>query len=247
MSLPNELEALLKQDGFVAFIEGKKDRGKTNFAMLLIQICHSLNLRQHFATNITTHCHYVNQIDNYPDLESWLETVEGKKLYVLDEAGKHIKKMRFMTEKNTKIMDLIQLIRHYDAGFIGVAPSSKFVDSLFLNTDILDLRIRKVSRQVAKIFDYNISESYKIFDIPRSSIWHKSKDIAPFRMDKPKEKQILEAKENYTKALDAAIELNIPLTRLTNYVIRGIIESKRIGKIVYIPNTEIAKLRTHSL
>ena len=177
-----ELEALLKQDGFIIFIEGKKGSGKTNYAMRLIELCHKYNFRSEFATNIETKCDYVRKIDNYPELEQWLR-IGGKKLYVLDEAGKHIKKMRFMTDQNVKFMELLQLIRHYDAGFIGVAPSSSFVDSQFLNTDILDARIRKLSRVTAKVIDYTNHAIYTIHGIPKTSIRHNSKDIALFKME----------------------------------------------------------------
>ena len=84
----------------------------------------------------------------------------------MDEAGKHIRKSRFMTQKNILIMDTIQLIRHYDAGFIGIAPSESFINNNFLNTDILDAKIRKIKKDVAIVFDYLIKESYFLYGIP---------------------------------------------------------------------------------
>ncbi len=143
MSLPKPLETLLNLDGFILFIEGKKGRGKTNTAMLLNEICHAFQWRKHFATNIGTECYYMKYIANYPELKRWLENEHGKKIFTLDEAGKHVKRMRFMSEQNTQLMDLLQLIRHYDCGFIGVAPSSSFIDSNFLNTDILGRENKK--------------------------------------------------------------------------------------------------------
>jgi hypothetical protein len=175
---------LLSQDGFVIFIEGKRDNGKTNMAMLLNEISFIYKLRKIFSTNIYTECYYMKQITNYPDLEKWLDTEPGKKTYTLDEAGKHIKKLRFMSEKNTRIMDLLQLIRHYDAGFIGIAPSASFIDSNFMNTDILDARIRKLNRTHAKVTDYFNDDVYFLNDIPKTSISHKSKDIAEFSMER---------------------------------------------------------------
>jgi len=175
---------ILRQDGFIIFISGKKGSGKTNLSMLLMEVCHAYKLRTNFATNIHTESYFVKQITNYPDLKQWLEQDQGKKLYVLDEAGKHIKKLRFMSDQNTKFFELLQLIRHYDAGFIGIAPSEKFIDSNFLNTDILDAHIRKLSLTVAKVHDSNINESYFLNDLPKSSIIHKSKDIADFTMEK---------------------------------------------------------------
>jgi len=184
--IPQELENLLSQDGFIVFVEGKKGSGKTNFSMLLLEICHNFNLRTNFATNIETKCDYIKKIDNYYKLESWLQNDSGKKLYVLDEAGKHIKKMRFMTDQNLKFMELLQLIRHYDAGFIGVAPSSSFIDSSFLNTDILDARVRKLNKSTVKVVDYLSNSVYLIHRVPKTSIRHNGKDIALFNMNKEK-------------------------------------------------------------
>lgn len=186
MPLPNQLENLLKQDGFVIFISGKRELGKTNFAMLLNEICKSYGFREAFATNIHTECYYMKEIKTYPELENWLMNGKEKKLYTLDEAGKHIKKLRFMSEKNTRIMDLLQLIRHYNAGFIGIAPSANFIDSNFMNTDILDAHIRKLSKTSAKITDYFNSEIYFLNDIPKTNIKHNSKDIAQFSMESNK-------------------------------------------------------------
>lgn len=154
--------------------------------MLLNEIAFTFKYRVKFATNIQTECYYMQCIDSYPELKHWLETEHGKKIFTLDEAGKHIKRMRFMTEQNLQIMDLLQLIRHYDCGFIGCAPSAKYIDSNFLNTDILDARIRKYTLTDARILDYYNHDSYFWHQIPKTSISHNSKDIAPFSMQSKK-------------------------------------------------------------
>jgi adenylate kinase family enzyme len=182
--LPDPLQTLLSLDGFIIFIEGPKGSGKTNLAMLLAEICYNYKLRDIIATNIHTESYFIKKIDNFPDLEVWLKNVHGKKLYILDEAGKHIKKLRFMTEQNTRFMDLIQLIRHYDAGMIGIAPSSWFIDSSFMNTDILDARIRKLGLKTARVYDYYSNVHYFLNDLPKSSIIHNPKDDALFSMER---------------------------------------------------------------
>lgn len=250
MMIPNSFKKLfkiLKMDGFVIFIEGRKDYGKTNFAMLLTQLSHVYNLRSNFSTNITTTCKYVSKIDNYPDLEEWLIHEKGKKLYVLDEAGKHLKKMRFMTEQNIKIFDLIQLIRHYDAGFIGVAPSARYVDSLFVEEETLDLRIKKLSRVTAFVKDYLNHDEYYLHDIFKTTIKHRSKDIAPFRMNRPREgkgeniqKRVIPS--NMIRLLDATEILNLSPSTMMQYVARGLIKSETYEKVRYIPQSELNRL-----
>jgi hypothetical protein len=178
------LAYILDRDGFVIFISGKKEDGKTDVALLLAEICHALGFRKHIATNIKTDSYIIEkQIVSLDELRNWLHQ-GGRKLFILDEAGKHIKKMRFMSEMNLAIMEVIQLIRHYDAGFIGIAPSDIFIDSNFLNTDILDARIKKLGKRMALVRDYLISgkSTYFLLDIPRTSIKFNSKDTADFAL-----------------------------------------------------------------
>jgi len=184
MSLPQEFINLLNLDGFIFFIEGRKGRGKTNFALLIAEICKAYNYRPHIATNIKCESFFVEQITTYPDLEEWLKKRNGKKLFILDESGKHIARMAFMTSQNKSFMDMLQLIRHYDGGFIGIAPSQKRIDSGFLNTDILDAKISKLSLTIAKVVDYFNNDCYFLTDLPKTSIQHSSKDLAEFSMNK---------------------------------------------------------------
>jgi len=178
------LASILNRDGFIIFISGAKEKGKTDFALFLAECCFLLGFRKHIATNIKTDSYMVEaQITNLPDLRKWLRS-SGRKLFILDEAGKHLPKMRFMTEKNIEIMELIQLIRHYDCGLIGIAPSDKFIDSNFLNTDIIDARIKKILKHKAIVKDYLHNETYFLLGIEKTSIKFNSKDIAEFSIHK---------------------------------------------------------------
>jgi hypothetical protein len=123
------------------------------------------------------------QITNLPDLKVWLNE-PGKKLFVLDEAGLSIPKLRFMSTMNIEIMKILQMIRHYDSGFIGIAPSTKNIDSTFMNTDILDAHIVKVTKTLAKVKDYLQNDTYFLEDIPRTKINFNSKHIAEFKMER---------------------------------------------------------------
>ena len=183
--IPDELIDLLSQDGFIIFVSGGKEHGKTNFSMLLNEICFYAKLRKHFATNIGVESYFIEKLNTKPDLEDFLNKKKGKKTYTMDELGKILKRMGFATKKNQGLMDILQLIRHYDCGFIGNAPSEKFVDSNFLNNDILDAHIKKISKTTAKVIDRLHNCSYFINDLPRTSIIHNGKDIATFLMEKP--------------------------------------------------------------
>ena len=178
-----DLLFVLNQDGFVIFISGAKDQGKTNLSLLLAEICYVLNFRRNFASNIWTESYMVQkQITNYDHLQQWFESDKSRKGYILDELGKVLKKMRFMSDVNQIIMDTVQLVRHYKAGFIGIAPSEQFIDSLFMNTDILDARLYKESRSVTRISLVRSKQSFRALHTPATSIRYNPLDTASFTL-----------------------------------------------------------------
>ncbi len=94
-----------------------------------------------------------------------------------------------MTKKNIELMNILQTIRHYQAGFIGIAPSEKFIDNNFLDNQILDVKIIKVSKTEAKIYNYLYKQYYTLYNIPATSIFFNDKDLANFEMIKPQDKR----------------------------------------------------------
>jgi hypothetical protein len=183
MSL-GRLDPILQRDGFIIYISGAKEKGKTDFSLTLAEYCYLKKFRLKIATNIETESYMIErQITNLPDLKLWLKESK-RKLFILDEAGLTIPKVRFMSNMNVEIMKILQMIRHYDAGFIGVAPSTRNIDSMFMNTDILDAHIKKTSKAKAKVKDYLTNRTYKLKGIGRTSINFNSKHIAEFSMDK---------------------------------------------------------------
>jgi len=174
----------LKRDGFIIYISGPKEKGKTDFSLFLAEYCYLKNFRTKISTNIETESYMIEkQITSLPDLKIWLQESK-RKLFILDEAGLSIPKLRFMSNMNIEIMKILQMIRHYDAGFIGIAPSTRNIDSTFMNTDILDAHIRKLTKTVAYVKDYLQNDSYFLEAIPKTSINFNSKHIAEFTMQR---------------------------------------------------------------
>lgn len=178
-----DLERLFREDSAVIMMSGRKGFGKTDFSLRLGEEALEKGFISRIATNIRTDDPRVDSVTNMPDLKTWLAQ-PGKKLFGLDEAGKYLSRIRFMSNLNKMILDIIQLIRHYDAFFIAIAPNEKFIDSNYLNTDILDCRIKKISLRFAEVKNYLTYEAYTLMDIPRTSIKFWSKDIAPFSLEK---------------------------------------------------------------
>lgn len=178
-----DLIRLFREDSAVIMMSGRKGFGKTSFSLRLGEEALENGLISRMATNIRTEDERVDCITNLPDLKTWLAQ-RGRKYFILDEAGQYLSRIRFMSKLNKMILDIIQLIRHYDATFTAIAPNEKFIDSNYLNTDILDCRIKKISLHFAQVKNYLSWQSYTLSDIPDTNIKFWSKDIAPFSLEK---------------------------------------------------------------
>lgn len=185
--MEKDLARLFKQSSSITFISGRRDSGKTDFAFQLLDTARNAGLLDKIASNVRLRKQSnieVNYIPYYDRLQVWLRT-GGKKGFLLDELGKHLNRMRFMTQKSKLILDTCQLIRKYDAHLIGCAPSADLINKLFLNTDILDCYMVKTSRKIAWVSNYVTRESYTLEDIPRTRIPFITKDIATFEVKDP--------------------------------------------------------------
>jgi len=186
--MEEDLARIFKQSSSIGFISGKRDDGKTALAFLLLESAKADRLLDKIAGNVRLYAESeVEYIPYYDRLQEWFKT-KGKKGYLLDELGKHLNRMRFMTEKSKLIMDVCQLVRKFDAHLIGIAPSEEFINRLFLNTDILDYRMKKMSRQIAQVNNYVTRETYTITDIPNTTVPFITKDIAMFELKDPTKK-----------------------------------------------------------
>jgi len=191
-SLDDDLEVVFKQSSSISFISGKRDSGKTDFAFLLLETAKHDGILEDIAGNVRLYRDSeVQYIPYYDRFKEWLRT-KGKKGFLLDELGQHLNRMRFMTEKSKLILDTCQLVRKYDAHLIGVAPNAEFINRLFLNTDILDCFMVKLSRKIAKIRNYVTRQTYILDSIPRTSVPFITKDIAMFELKDPTKKGNLE-------------------------------------------------------
>lgn len=200
--LNEDLERLFKQSSSVNFISGKRGSGKTDFGLLLLQNGKEKGLFDRIGCNVTTYndstIDYLCYFDRFED---WLR-LPGKKAFLLDEMGKHLYKMSFMSTMAKMILGVCQLVRKFDAHLIGVAPSADFVNKMFFNTDILDSHMVKLSLKTCVIQNYATQRSYMIKTIPRTKVKFLTKDIARFELKDPtKGKELFDAMSSEEKAL----------------------------------------------
>lgn len=177
---------VFQQDSSIGFITGRRGSGKTDFCLLLLEEGKTEGYWDRIASNSGVYNDpSVDYICYFDRLEDWLK-IPGKKAFFLDELGSHLYRMSFMSKKARIILELCQLIRHYDAHLVGAAPSEDLINKLFFSRDLLDYRMKKLSRKIAYVKTYEPYPNHtKVFDLPRTSILFKTKHIATFDLVDP--------------------------------------------------------------
>lgn len=199
----DDLKRLFRQSSSVNFISGKRDSGKTDFGLLLLQTGKEAGIFDKIGANVTTRDDpNIEYICFFDRLEDWLKT-PGRKAFLLDEMGKHLYRMSFMSRMTKMILGICQLVRKFDAHLIGIAPNADLVNKMFFNTDLLDCLMEKLSKKTCLVNNMAThSRPYRIEHIPRTSIRFLTKDIALFgEKDPNRGKEKLNAMPIEEKAL----------------------------------------------
>lgn len=174
-------------------IMGRRDTGKTDMSLLIAETVYDNGILDHIATNIKIYGSpfEITQINYLDDLQTWCKETRGKKLYILDEAGKSVRRRTPMSKINIQFLDQLQILRKYKLSLILIAPSDKYLDSVTLGSDVLDAQIVKPYYNNRKVALYeDLLENYKIWfsSIPATSINFDTWDIAPFGKSNPEVK-----------------------------------------------------------
>jgi len=160
-------------------IDGRRGSGKTDIALLIAETLNKFNVISEVSSNIRIYkSHFpINHITNLDDLKLWCESSRAKKLFILDEAGKSLRRRTPMSKLNIKLLDNLQILRKYKLSLIMIAPHERFIDTATLGSDILDARITKISRKVALYVDAYQTTPIEFWDVPRTSIKFDTWDI----------------------------------------------------------------------
>ena len=197
MTLPELIQKTLTMQSSITFIEGKRGLGKTDFAFKIAEeAVLTYHLIEHVASNVKVFQNSpvpVTRIIDTDTLESWALEVKGKKICILDEMGKAIRRRRFSSNLNIKLMDTFQVIRKYDLHLVLIAPHYRFIDSILEDTDILDLHITKKSQKVALLRKPYWRFARRFIDIKPTNIPFDTRDIAPFFEHNPLKKEKMDS------------------------------------------------------
>ena len=172
-------------------ILGRRETGKTDFALLIAEILYKKGIIQHFATNIKIYSapFPFTRIDNLDDLRFWAKNTRGKKLFLFDEFGKAMRRRTPMSSLNVKLIDDFQVLRKYKQSTIAITVNEKYIDNVALGSDILDgffikPNFKKRSSNYQKIaYYYDCLANYgkSITGIPGTSVKFDTWDVAPFK------------------------------------------------------------------
>lgn len=223
-----DLSKLFKASSSITFIGGRRGFGKTSMALKLGEFALQDKLINKLGGNIRTYTPdpRLEYIPYYDTLVNWLQT-KGKKIYILDELGKNLNRMEFMTKTAKKILDICQLARKYDAHIIGIAPSARSVNKMYTDSDILDCKMIKLAIRIAKVSNRLTWSAYTMTAIRDTTIPFISKDIAIFEMESPKEKQTLEG---------------MPLCCKTFILFGKHRSTRKVGRILKVSHTTVRHL-----
>jgi len=166
---------------------GRRESGKTDFSLLIAFILWKAGIIEHFASNIKIYDSPfpIKHITNLPDLEEWARDTPGRKLFILDEAGKSLRRRTPMSKLNIELLDNLQILRKYRLSIIMLAPADKYIDAASLGSDVLDGYFIKPYFKNPKVGIYHdlLEKFHKnLSDIPPTPVKFDTWDVAPFNL-----------------------------------------------------------------
>lgn len=187
-------------------ILGRRETGKTDHGLYIAEVLWRTGVMATFATNIkiyeTPPGLLIDHIIDLESLEVWASANTGKKLFILDEAGKSLRRRTPMARLNIQLLDKLQTLRKYRLSLIMITPAEKYIDNASLGSDVIDFVVIKPQFKNPKIADYYdaMHETSKGFtNIPATSIKFDTWDIAPFTL-----KPLITARAFPSKAVEIA-------------------------------------------
>lgn len=167
-------------------IFGRRGTGKTALGLLRWEILNAHNPKRLFGGNVKINHSYfpIETIHSLDGLRLWLKAHKSaKKSVIIDEAGRAIKKRRFMSGVNVEMLEDLQVMRKYNLDLVYIATSEKVVDSGLVDDDLLDGFYDKYSLkhlQYNDVYGNHRLDMYLNDGIPLTSIDFDSYDTATF-------------------------------------------------------------------
>lgn len=179
-------------DSVAGVIMGRRNTGKTDHGLYILEVLFRSGLIHHYASNIkiyeTPPGLAIERINDLYTLENWASVNAGRKLYILDEAGKAIKRRTPMAKLNIEILDKLQTLRKYKLSLIMITPAERYIDGASVGSDVLDFVVVKpemLNQKVADYYDAIRGDREGFLNVPGTCIKFDTWDIAPFTLKPP--------------------------------------------------------------
>lgn len=174
-------------------IFGRRGSGKTAFALFICEVLFYTGTIKHFATNtlIYNSPFPFERITNLEDLRDWGQETKGKKLFMLDEVGKTVKRRSPMKTLNVELINDLQTIRKHKLSLLATTIEESNTDKAILSPAVLDgvwIKPSYKNKKIARFVDRLEHKSKRWYGIPKTSIRFDTWDSAPFKMHRDKTK-----------------------------------------------------------
>jgi len=169
----------------VIVIYGNPETGKTDTALLLVEIAQKEGVLDYFASNIQTYGKG-QRITSLEELDYWFKNQAGTKCYILDEAGIHDDSRSPLSTINRNIRHEVFLIRKFRGHIIFVLQDIADLDT-WKNSELTGAIIKKkiMDGQFCAVIKTRFLEDlYRFRDLPKTTIPYDTLDIAPFSLER---------------------------------------------------------------
>lgn len=240
------LHLFKRQTSAFITIIGRRGAGKTDFSLRIAETLFNYNVIKHIASNIRIYDSPfpITYITDLQTMESWAKDKQGKKLYILDEAGKSLMRRTPMSRMNLSILQKVQVMRKYKLSLIFCTINMKLIDSGVITPDIMDgyfVKPKFDNPKIALYYDWLQNYDFRQRNIPATLVHFDSSDSA-LLTDKPETIKPLFKEEDLSILWDwshgtSLLELKLN-PKTINVKVRKFIRRVLESGLYHLPNTK---------
>jgi hypothetical protein len=169
----------------VIVVYGNPETGKTDFALLMVEIAKDLGVLDSFASNINTY-DTGETITSLEEENYWFEHQAGTKCMVLDEAGVHDDSRSPLSRLNREIRHGVFIIRKFKGHKIFILQELEDLDK-WKHSELTGAFVKKKTFEnefIASIKTRWDADLYVFRDIPKTTIPYNTLDVAPYTLER---------------------------------------------------------------
>jgi hypothetical protein len=169
----------------VCVIYGNPDTGKSDTACLIAEIGLNEGFLDYFASNMSTYGRG-EKITSLEDVNYWFQHQNGKKLFILDEAGIHDDTRSPLSGLTRKIRHSVFLVRKFSGHWVFILQDVKDLDT-WKDSPLTGMIIKKkrFGDDFAAVIQTKLyNDQITVNDFPKATLQFDTLDVAPFTLDR---------------------------------------------------------------